>query len=204
MTPGTVAGTISTTNVGTFGQFSAGVSAQLTQTGWLRFARLDYRDGDKLQSLSGTAGIRYQFTPDMVVASHGLPVKAPVFKAPVMTRVNWTGFYVGGIAGADYGRSEYIVPGLAGANIHPSGVLLGGTVGYNYQIDKYVLGIEADDSWTNYKGSAQCSPLNTGTHWHFFCGLTTVFPDDLPRHHELDCQCRRAGRLPVWPSYLAT
>jgi outer membrane autotransporter protein len=161
-TPGTATGNISTTNVGTFGQYSVGVSGQVVHTGWLGFVRLDYREGDKLESLSGTAGIRYQFTPDMVVASPAMPVKAPVFKAPVMTPVNWTGFYVGGIAGADYGRSEYIVPGLAGANIHPSGVLLGGTVGYNYQIDKYVLGIEADDSWTNYRGSASCAPLVTG------------------------------------------
>jgi opacity protein-like surface antigen len=160
--PSTINGTISTTNVGTFGQYSVGVSGQVVNTGWLGFARLDYRDGDKLQSLSGTAGIRYQFTPDLVVASHVMPVKAPVFKAPVMTPVSWTGFYVGGIAGADFGRSEFIVPGLAGADLHPSGVLLGGTVGYNYQIDKYVLGIEADDSWTNYRGSAACSPLITG------------------------------------------
>jgi outer membrane autotransporter protein len=160
--PATGTGSLTSTNVGTFGQYSAGVSAQLVNTGWLGFVRLDYRDGDKLQSLSGTAGIRYQFTPDTVVASRAMPVKAPVFKAPVMTPVSWTGFYVGGIAGADYGRSEYIVPGLAGADIHPSGVLLGGTVGYNYQIGKYVLGIEADDSWTNYRGSASCAPLVTG------------------------------------------
>ena len=58
------------------------------------------------------------------------------------------------------------MPGLAGANIHPSGVLLGGTVGYNYQIGRYVLGIEADDSWTNYRGSAGCCAV-----WSRGCGL---------------------------------
>ena len=178
--PASVTGSISTTNVGTFGQYSVGLSGQVVNTGWLGFVRLDYRDGSNLQSLSGTAGIRYQFTPDMVVASSAMPVKAPVFKAPVMTTVSWTGFYVGGIAGVDYGRSEYIVPGLAGADIHPSGTLLGGTVGYNYQIDKYVLGIEADDSWTNYRGSAPCSPLITGITPSVSHAVTSLFPDDLP------------------------
>jgi opacity protein-like surface antigen len=160
-TAGTFGTSLSTTTFGTFGQYSVGMSGQIVNTEWLGFARVDYRDGPNLQGWDLTGGIRYQFTPE-VVANHALPVKAPVFKAPVVTPINWTGWYVGGIAGADYGRSEFIVPGLAGANIHPSGVLLGGTVGYNYQIDKYVLGIEADDSWTNYRGSAGCAPLITG------------------------------------------
>jgi opacity protein-like surface antigen len=160
-TASTVTGSLSTTNVGTFGQYSLGISGQLVNTGWLGFARLDYRDGDRLESLSGTAGIRYQFTPE-VAPNRSMAVKAPVFKAPVAAPVSWTGWYVGGIAGADYGRSEFIVPGLAGADIHPSGALVGGTVGYNYQTGKYVLGVEADDSWTNYRGSSSCAPLVTG------------------------------------------
>jgi opacity protein-like surface antigen len=153
---------LSSTNVGTFGQYSVGISGQIANTGWLGFVRLDYRNGDKLESLSGTGGIRYQFTPE-VVANSGLPVKAPVFKAPVAAPVSWTGWYVGGIAGADFGRADYIVPGFAAASLHPSGVLIGGTLGYNYQIDRYVIGIEADGSWTNYSGSASCAPLGTVT-----------------------------------------
>lgn len=159
-TPGSITGAISTTNVGTFGQYSVGVSGQVVNTGWLGFARIDYRDGDKLQGLSGTAGLRYQFTPDL--ARSPIIGKAPVYKAPIAAPVSWTGWYIGGIAGADFGRAEYNDPGLAGANLHPSGVLLGGTIGYNYQVDKYVLGVEADDVWTNYSGSAGCAPLITG------------------------------------------
>jgi outer membrane autotransporter protein len=158
---GNTTGSLSSTNVGTFGQYSVGVSGQIANTGWLGFVRLDYRNGDKLESLSGTGGIRYQFTPE-VVAKSGLPVKAPVFKAPVAAPVSWTGWYVGGIAGADIGRADYIVPGFAAASLHPSGVLIGGTLGYNYQIDRYVIGIEADGSWTNYSGSASCAPLIPG------------------------------------------
>jgi opacity protein-like surface antigen len=151
-------GSLSMTNVGTFGQYSVGISGQIANTGWLGFVRLDYRNGDKLEGLSGTGGIRYQFTPE-VVANSGLPVKAPVFKAPVAAPVSWTGWYVGGIAGADFGRADNIEPGFAAASLHPSGVLIGGTLGYNYQIDRYVIGIEADGSWTNYSGSASCAPL---------------------------------------------
>ena len=158
--PGSVTGNLSTTNVGTFGQYSVGVSGQLVHTGWLGFVRLDYRDGDRLESLSGTAGIRYQFTPEL--AGGPMVAKAPILKAPIAVPVSWAGWYVGGIAGADFGRSEYIVPGLAAASINPSGLLLGGTLGYNYQVGKYVLGVEADDVWTNYRGSSACSPLVTG------------------------------------------
>ncbi len=168
--PASITGTISTTNVGTFGQYSVGVSGQIVNTGWLGFARLDYRDGDRLQSLSGTAGIRYQFTPDL--ARSPIIGKAPVFKAPVAAPVSWTGWYVGGVAGAGFGRSEYIVPGLAAADIDPSGVLAGGTLGYNYQWSQYVVGVEADGVWTNYRGSAACSPLITGA----VGGVSTASP----------------------------
>jgi opacity protein-like surface antigen len=155
---GNVTGSLSSTNVGTFGQYSVGISGQIADTGWLGFVRVDYRNGDKLESLSGTGGIRYQFTPE-VAANRALPVKAPVYKAPLVAPVSWTGWYIGGIAGADFGRADYIVPGVAAASLHPSGVLIGGTLGYNYQIDRYVIGIEADGSWTNYSGSASCAPL---------------------------------------------
>jgi outer membrane autotransporter protein len=153
-------GSLTTTNVGTFGQYSVGVSGQIVNTGWLGFVRVDYRNGDKLESWSGTGGIRYQFTPEGI-AKPAMPVKALV-KSPVAAPISWTGWYVGAIAGADYGRAEYIVPGFAAANLHPSGLLAGGTIGYNYQIDRYLVGIEADGSWTNYSGSAGCSPLITG------------------------------------------
>jgi outer membrane autotransporter protein len=159
---GNVTGSLSTTNVGTFGQYSVGISGQIANTGWLGFVRLDYRNGDKLEGLSGTGGIRYQFTPE-VVANRALPAKAPAYKAPLAAPVSWTGWYVGGIAGANIGRADLIVPGFAAASLHPSGVLIGGTLGYNYQIDRYVIGIEADGSWTNYSGSASCGPLSTST-----------------------------------------
>ena len=52
---------ISTTRVGTFGQFGLGTAAQILNTGWLGFVRADYRTGDNIQGWDLTGGIRYQF-----------------------------------------------------------------------------------------------------------------------------------------------
>ncbi len=91
------------------------------------------------------------------VAAHAadLPVKAPVYKAPLM--YNWTGFYVGINGGGGFGHTDwtYVVGGnQAGHNT--SGGLIGGTVGYNYQIQNWVLGVEGDWDWANVKGSTNC------------------------------------------------
>jgi len=172
--PESFVASMGTTNVGTFGQYSVGVSGQIVNTGWLGFVRLDYRNGDRLESLSGTGGIRYQFLPDGV-ASANMPVKAPLYKAPPPPPVSWTGLYIGGYGGVAYGRSEFDVPSAAAAvmnavppfsqvspTLHTSGILAGGTLGYNWQIGTYVLGIEGDGGWTNTTGSVQCAPLTTG------------------------------------------
>jgi hypothetical protein len=49
---------LSTNNIGTFGQYSVGVSGQIKDSGWLGFVRVDYRDGSEMHGLSGTGGIR--------------------------------------------------------------------------------------------------------------------------------------------------
>ena len=161
-TPVTIAAASSTSTFGTYGQYSLGISAAVAGTGWLGFARVDYRDGTDLQGLSATGGIRYQFTPDLAVASHAMPVKAPVLKAPVMTAVNWTGFYIGGFGGATQGRADW---GYGGGEVspHTGGYLFGGDIGYNYQTGKYVFGVEADLGATNTTGSVACGPLLSST-----------------------------------------
>ncbi|MBV9970193.1 MAG: autotransporter outer membrane beta-barrel domain-containing protein, partial [Xanthobacteraceae bacterium] len=103
--PNTLSATLTTNNIGTFGQYSLGISGQLVNTGWLGFARVDYREGSNMNGLSGTGGIRYQFTP---TAAPAYPVKAPVYKAPNVT--NWAGFYVGAIGGVQSGRGEMYFP----------------------------------------------------------------------------------------------
>jgi len=148
---------ITTSNIGTFGQFSAGVAGKLVNSGWLGFVRVDYRTGSNIEGLSGTGGIRYQFEPGPERAA--MPVKAP---APVAAPVNWTGLYIGGIGGADYGRGNLSFPGVTSTGPHTAGVLGGGTLGYNYQIGKWVVGVEGDGAWTNARGSQSCGALTDG------------------------------------------
>jgi outer membrane autotransporter protein len=153
----TGAGFGSVSTIGTFGQYSLGISGALAGTGWLGFARVDYRDGPNLQGLSGTGGIRYQFNPDMAVASRAMPVKAPVYKAPVVAPVNWTGFYVGAFAGATLGSADW---GYVGGEVAPhiGGFLGGGNVGVDWQTGRWVLGAVAELGGTNTKGGTACNP----------------------------------------------
>jgi opacity protein-like surface antigen len=157
-----ISGTLSTQNIGTFGQYSLGVNGQIANTGWLGFARVDYRNGDRIEGWSGTGGIRYQFNPAERAAA-AMPVKAPVYKAPVIGPYTWTGFYIGALGGADLGDSHMGFPAAgfaAGPRI--SGVLGGGQLGYNYQIGSWVLGVEADAAWNNASGSNACGPMTIG------------------------------------------
>jgi opacity protein-like surface antigen len=154
---------LSTTRVGTYGQFGLGISGQLVNTGWLGFARVDYRTGSNIEGISGTAGIRYQFTPDQFTpasprAYARVPVRAPVLNAPLSGPYNWTGVYVGGFAGGSaWGNADWVSPNGA-TSVSFAGVLIGGDIGYNYQVGPWVYGIEGDLGWSNAIGgkSAQC------------------------------------------------
>ena len=151
----------STSTFGTFGQYSVGVSGQLVGTGWLGFLRADYRDGNNLHGVSGTGGIRYQFTPEGVVAPK-MPVKAPAYKAPIVEAVNWTGFYIGGFGSAELGTADwnYIT---GSAQPHIGGYDVGGNVGYNWQNGRVVVGVEGALEKTNLNGGTACGPLVAGT-----------------------------------------
>ena len=68
-------GQLSTDRIGTYEQFSVGIAGLLQNTGWLGYARFDYRTGDNVEGWQASGGVRYQFTPD--------PIVAPVGKGPV-------------------------------------------------------------------------------------------------------------------------
>jgi opacity protein-like surface antigen len=157
--PVVLSATSSTTNIGTFGQYSLGTSASVPGTGWLGFVRVDFRDGNKLEGWSGTGGIRYQFTPE--AAPKPMPIKTKAPAPPVVEAINWTGFYVGAFGGATQGRADW---GYVGGEVSPyiGGFIGGGDVGYNYQIGRYVLGVEGDIAGTNTKGGTACGPLAVG------------------------------------------
>jgi outer membrane immunogenic protein len=102
-----------------------------------------------------------------------LPVRAPVYKAPVMVPVyDWTGFYVGGNVGYSWGRSSTdgtLTNAATGALIgtgsdtnNLNGVIGGGQIGYNWQITNWVLGIEADIQGSGQKGSSSAVCVGCG------------------------------------------
>ena len=145
----------STSRIGTYGQYSLGVAAQVVNTGWLGFVRVDYRNGNNIDGWTGNAGIRYQFTPEMIASVMPVKVKAPPH--PFIAPTNWTGFYVGGFAGVAAGRTDVQFVGtpfpIAGERPWVAGGLGGFEAGYNYQFaNKFVLGVEGDIGATNLHG----------------------------------------------------
>lgn len=81
-----------------------------------------------------------------------VPVVVP---PPMVTAYNWTGFYAGIVGGYGFGDGirHHQQPATYSSNFDIRGGLIGATVGYNYQIDNYVLGLEADYAWSGIKGS---------------------------------------------------
>jgi opacity protein-like surface antigen len=141
---------LTASGIGTYGQFGGGSAFQFADTGWLGYARFDYRTGENIQGYSVSAGMRYQLEagnrprpPDMVV------------KARPAEGYDWTGPYMGISAGSTWGRTHWA---FQGATTDPdyAGVLAGGQVGYNFQRGRFVWGIEGDAGWSNARGAAAC------------------------------------------------
>lgn len=67
----------------------------------------------------------------------------PYAPAPAVSPVgyNWTGFYAGLHAGYGWGTFNNGTANIVGK---PSGYVLGGQAGYNYQMNNFVIGAEAD------------------------------------------------------------
>ncbi len=90
-------------------------------------------------------------------AAADMPIKAPVYKAPVVAPpYNWSGFYIGLNAGYSWGHQDNdLVVAATGATIFSNsdkldGFIGGGQIGYNWQSDHWVFGLEAD-----FQGSGQ-------------------------------------------------
>jgi outer membrane autotransporter protein len=161
--PATFAQTTSTSRVGTYGQYSLGLAAQIVNTGWLGFVRVDYRNGDNINGWTGNAGVRYQFTPELIASVMPVKFKAPPH--PFIGPTNWTGFYVGGFAGAAAGRTDIQFPAapfpVAGSRPYVFGGLGGLELGYNYQFpNNWVLGVEGDVGAANVHGGGIAGTSN--------------------------------------------
>src|ERR1700749_4879115 len=93
-----------------------------------------------------------------------LPMKTPYTKAPAYMEpvFNWTGFYVGGNLGYSWGRSSDTSSLTNGAGTtlfttagssNLNGVVGGGQIGYNWQVQNWLWGLEADIQGTGERGS---------------------------------------------------
>jgi opacity protein-like surface antigen len=69
---------------------------------------------------------------------------------------NWTGLYIGGYVGANWGYTNWNVAGSGTTDPPFAGSLVGGEIGYNYQIGKWVFGVEDGAGWTNAHGARPC------------------------------------------------
>lgn len=98
-------------------------------------------------------------------AASPAPAAAPVAKAAPATGFSWTGCYAGLAGGGDWGHSEQTARSGSDAgttitgNFKLSGSgIAGGTFGCDYQIEKTVMGLENDASWTNLRGATHDLP----------------------------------------------
>lgn len=77
-----------------------------------------------------------------------MPAKQAYYGATPYAPYNWSGFYAGANAGYGVGDETISIgdPAIATLSIgaHTSGFVGGGQIGYNLQLDRIVLGIEAD------------------------------------------------------------
>jgi opacity protein-like surface antigen len=155
----TLSSTVSTSSLGTYGQFGLGVAMRSIDIGWVGYLRADYRTGENVEGWSVNGGLRYQFVPDPAVRGSGsLIAKAPIDKADqAQATYNWTGLYIGPYLGAEWGYTNWTFTDDGGTtNPRLAGLLGGGEIGYNYQAGKWVFGIEGDAGVSNARGARPC------------------------------------------------
>jgi outer membrane immunogenic protein len=124
------------------------------------------------------------FTGIVTAGAADVPLKARPMVAPAFS---WTGFYVGANVGGAWtpgtGGSEFaplfppfivlppavviptVIPGqldVLGGGGGRSGVIGGGQIGYNWQVQQFVLGVEADIVGSGLKGSTASATRTIG------------------------------------------
>ena len=103
--------------------------------------------GKSTKSLRIEAGVLFVWAGGSVALAADMPVKT----APIAQAVyNWTGIYVGAHAGYGMGMKDWTNSIF---DFDVKGFLGGGQIGVNQQIGNWVIGIEADASWANLKGT---------------------------------------------------
>ena len=104
----------------------------------------------------------------MTSAAMAADVPAPAYKAPppVLAPVpwSWTGLYIGAHIGGGWGSKDWSLPfenegplsiPIAQTDVH--GFLGGVQAGLNYQVNRWVFGVEGQFSWTDLTGTSPCT-----------------------------------------------
>ena len=146
-------GNLTTSRIGTYGQFGVGSAFQFVNTGWLGYGRVDYRTGDNIQGVSVNAGLRYQLNSETASLKDGGGLKDGPSD---WSGYNWTGPYVGASAGGTRGTENWNLQDAGLVSPDFAGYLLGGQAGYNYQFGRFVTGFEGDFGFSNARGAKGC------------------------------------------------
>jgi outer membrane immunogenic protein len=112
-----------------------------------------------------------------IASAADMPVKAPVYKAPIAIAPTWTGFYIGANIGGGWSNRnvDYVANDPAAVllfsiggqppstSFKTSGALGGLQVGYNWQFNpKWLVGLETDFNWSGMKGSGSVAGVLGG------------------------------------------
>ena len=130
--------------MGTYGQFALGTAAAIINTGWLGYARVDYKVGEDIEGWSVNAGLRYQFTPEQRGGIKDAPRRLPHVQLDGSLHRWFAGAPGATSVGSPASGQPRDVPDFRG--------YLGGQAGYNLQVGRFVYGIEADYGWSNAEG----------------------------------------------------
>jgi len=109
--------------------------------------------------------------PVAAASAADMPLKAPPVPPVPYVGYNWTGFYIGGEFGVGWASEQSTVltqtsptsafpPGFVASPVNLSGILGGFYGGYNYQINQFLVGIDADYTWADLTGTqSDLSPI---------------------------------------------
>lgn len=111
------------------------------------------------------SGIVLAAAAAMPAIAADMPVAVPAAFADAAPAYRWTGLYAGISGGHGWGtmRQGWTTSYYSGLGVYDgdmaesqraNGWLIGGTIGYNYQINRMVVGLEADFSLTGMKSNA--------------------------------------------------
>ncbi|MGH6682313.1 MAG: outer membrane protein [Pseudolabrys sp.] len=109
------------------------------------------------------ASVAFVVFSSVLSAANAADLPRPAYKAPVFNPepvYSWTGFYIGLHAGYGWTTISGSDPTGTGTG-DLDGWLAGGQLGYNYQIGKFVVGVEGDLSAADVKFSVD-DPLGLG------------------------------------------